>query len=186
MSRALVEAPLLRPSTEEWQDPLAYVRSVLDVVQQYGVARIQPPPTWQPPFAIQSSALKLRPTTQRTSELLQCDVGALNFMSGLREFLDSMGTPLRKLPILAGRELDLYSLYTTVERLGGYHSITQDKRWAEVCARPARWRPRIRAACTMRPLRRAALPKLPVAVECGRVEVVPLPARRLRSRVLTV
>jgi len=84
------------------------------------------------PFAINASALRLRPTTQRLSEMLEHDVCHARFMTSLREYLDSIGAPLRKAPVLAGREIDLYQLYEAVKSMGGYHAVTQDKRWADV------------------------------------------------------
>ena len=109
------------------RSPLARISS-----HRYGIARIAPPPDWNVPFAINASALRLRPTTQRLSEMLEHDVCHARFMTSLREYLDSIGTPLRKAPVLAGREIDLYQLYEAVKSMGGYHAVTQDKRWADV------------------------------------------------------
>lgn len=64
--------------------------------------------------------------------MLEHDVDHARFMMSLREYLDGLGMPLRKVPVLAGREIDLYQLYQAVDALGGYHAVTQDKRWAEV------------------------------------------------------
>lgn len=44
----------------------------------------------------------------------------LRFMKKLIEFSDASGTPLSKIPAVAGKELDLHLLYTIVAQRGGY------------------------------------------------------------------
>ena len=39
---------------------------------------------------------------------------------------------MRKPPLMGGREIDLYRLHQVVVSMGGYHVITQEKRWVEV------------------------------------------------------
>ena len=53
-------------------------------------------------------------------------------MIQLRSFLDGIGMPLRKHPLMGGREIDLYVLQQLVVAAGGYHRITQEKRWVEI------------------------------------------------------
>ena len=37
------EAPVFRPSSEEWEDPLAYVASIHETAAKFGIVRIIPP-----------------------------------------------------------------------------------------------------------------------------------------------
>jgi len=46
---ALPEAPLFTPTEEEFEDPLAYIKSIQMAVFDYGICRIRPPPSWNPP-----------------------------------------------------------------------------------------------------------------------------------------
>jgi len=47
----LREAPVFRPTEEEFADPMEYIRSIQAEVYEYGICRIQPPPSWKPPAA---------------------------------------------------------------------------------------------------------------------------------------
>ena len=40
--------------------------------------------------------------------------------------------PVKRFPLLGGRELDLYHLYLKVKSLGGSKRITQDRLWGDV------------------------------------------------------
>ena len=117
-----VDGPTLRPSLAEFADPFAYFRSVRPLVEQFGIALIVPPPGWKPPFALDSDSLRLRTTTQRISDLQATDdVSQACFLQGLREFLNAMGQPLTKIPLLGGKDIDLFRLYHAVTDMGGYH-----------------------------------------------------------------
>jgi histone demethylase JARID1 len=48
----LQEAPTYRPTTDEFKDPVHYIQSIREEAQQYGIVKIVPPDTWNPPFAI--------------------------------------------------------------------------------------------------------------------------------------
>jgi len=41
-------------------------------------------------------------------------------------------TPLRRIPTLGGRELDVYHLYQKVKSLGGAEAVSQARLWGEV------------------------------------------------------
>jgi hypothetical protein len=45
----IVDAPLFCPTEEEFADPMAYIRSVQAQAYEFGIFRIQPPPSFRPP-----------------------------------------------------------------------------------------------------------------------------------------
>ncbi|XP_057480253.1 putative lysine-specific demethylase JMJ16 isoform X3 [Actinidia eriantha] len=69
----LEEAPVFHPSEEEFKDTLKYVSSISPKAESYGICRIVPPPSWQPPCLLKEKNIwessKFTTFIQRINEL---------------------------------------------------------------------------------------------------------------------
>lgn len=66
----LREAPIFRPTQDEFLDPLAYIRSLRDEGSKSGIVKIVPPDNWNPPFAIDTEVRYLHDELQKTSSII--------------------------------------------------------------------------------------------------------------------
>lgn len=67
----LEEAPTYRPTEEEFKDPFAYMRKISPEASKYGIAKIIPPDSWKPDFAVDTEVCNIPsraylPTIQNT------------------------------------------------------------------------------------------------------------------------
>ncbi|XP_022758417.1 putative lysine-specific demethylase JMJ16 isoform X2 [Durio zibethinus] len=53
----LEEAPVFHPSEEEFNDALKYIESIRLKAEPYGICRVVPPPSWQPPCLIKEKGI---------------------------------------------------------------------------------------------------------------------------------
>ncbi|KAF5930522.1 hypothetical protein HYC85_031395 [Camellia sinensis] len=67
------DAPVFHPSEEEFKDTLKYVASIRPQAGSYGICRIVPPPSWQPPCLLKEKNIwecsKFTTYSQRINEL---------------------------------------------------------------------------------------------------------------------
>ncbi|KAL7109075.1 hypothetical protein ACP275_06G152700 [Erythranthe tilingii] len=69
----LEDAPVFYPSEEEFQDTLKYISSIRSKAEKYGICRIVPPPSWNPPCPLKEKSkwqsCKLSTRVQRIDKL---------------------------------------------------------------------------------------------------------------------
>uniref|UniRef100_A0A1J3JHA2 Lysine-specific demethylase JMJ18 n=1 Tax=Noccaea caerulescens TaxID=107243 RepID=A0A1J3JHA2_NOCCA len=68
------EAPVFSPSSEEFEDTLAYIEKIRPLAEPYGICRIIPPSTWKPPCRLKEKSIWEHtkfPTRIQNVDLLQ-------------------------------------------------------------------------------------------------------------------
>ncbi|XP_042381828.1 lysine-specific demethylase 5B-like isoform X1 [Zingiber officinale] len=141
-SSGVVEAPVFYPTEEEFVDPLAFIYKIRPQAEPFGICRIVPPRSWNPPFALDRSAFTF-PTKSQDIHLLQarppsCDPDTFRLEYG--RFLEShLGKRSTRRVVFEGEDLDLCRLFNAVKRYGGYDKVCAGKLWADVARfiRPA-------------------------------------------------
>ncbi|VDP93402.1 unnamed protein product [Echinostoma caproni] len=108
------EAPVFRPTEDEFRDPLEYLMKIRHIGTKTGICKIIPPKltcgffkftpqSWNPPFAVNMKEFSFTPRIQRLYEL--------------------EGGDKIRVPSIGGRYLDLHSLHKEVRSAGGYEKI---------------------------------------------------------------
>ncbi|EDV31945.1 uncharacterized protein Dana_GF14289 [Drosophila ananassae] len=128
------ECPVFRPTVEEFKNPLAYISKIRSVAEKCGIAKILPPATWSPPFAVDVDKLRFVPRVQRLNELEAKTRVKLNFLDQIAKFWELQGSSL-KIPMVERKALDLYTLHRIVQEEGGMEQTTKDRKWAKVANR---------------------------------------------------
>jgi len=133
----VLEAPVFRPSEEDFRDPMAYIAKIRAEAEAAGLCKIVPPPSWQPPFSVPED---LRFHT-RVQDLMQVDGVARverAYAHELRAFLFQRDAALRdeqkeRLPELPDGPLRLYRLHAAANRLGGPVALLSGRaRWEQL------------------------------------------------------
>ncbi|XP_017041263.1 lysine-specific demethylase lid [Drosophila ficusphila] len=128
------ECPVFRPTIEEFKNPLAYISKIRSIAEKCGIAKILPPATWSPPFAVDVDKLRFVPRVQRLNELEAKTRVKLNFLDQIAKFWELQGSSL-KIPMVERKALDLYTLHRIVQEEGGMEQTTKDRKWAKVANR---------------------------------------------------
>ncbi|KAK7080654.1 Lysine-specific demethylase 5A [Halocaridina rubra] len=128
------EAPVFKPTWEEFQDALGYINKIRPIAEQSGICKIVPPPDWQPPFAVDVDNFKFTPRIQRLNELEAHTRIKLNFLDQIAKFWELQGSSL-KIPVVERKALDLYSLHRYVWLEGGHEQVSRDRKWNKIASR---------------------------------------------------
>lgn len=129
-----LECPVFRPTPEEFKNPLAYISKIRPIAEKCGIAKILPPESWSPPFAVDVDKLKFTPRVQRLNELEAKTRVKLNFLDQIAKFWELQGSSL-KIPMVERKALDLYTLHRIVQEEGGMEQTTKERKWAKVANR---------------------------------------------------
>lgn len=128
------EAPVFEPSEEDFKNPLIYINKIRPIAEKYGICKIRPPASWQPPFTVDVEKLTFVPRVQRLNELEAETRIKLNFLDQIAKFWELQGSSL-KIPMVERKPLDLYTLHKVVNEEGGIEVVTKERKWSRVACR---------------------------------------------------
>lgn len=129
------EAPIFRPTPEEFEHPLRYIASIRPAAEAYGICKVIPPAGWKPPYVLDRESFRFKTRIQSVHELQErpdSQEAADLFQDDFTAFLQSTGRPVKKPPVFGGTPIDLAKLHKVVIRRGGYENVTKSKGWRDI------------------------------------------------------
>ncbi|XP_039134068.1 uncharacterized protein LOC120271455 isoform X1 [Dioscorea cayenensis subsp. rotundata] len=132
---SLPQAPVFFPTEEEFANPLEFISKIRPQAEPFGICRIVPPPSWNPPFVPDRETFSFPTKTQAIHRLQDrppsCD--PKTFHLEYARFLEShFGRRPKRRVVFDGDDLDLCRLFNAVKRYGGYEKVCKEKRWRDV------------------------------------------------------
>ncbi|GJJ07299.1 hypothetical protein Clacol_001499 [Clathrus columnatus] len=128
----LEDCPTYYPTSEEFSDPLNYIRSISDRAQEYGICKVVPPEDWNMPFVTDTETFRFKTRVQRLNSIEAASRAKLNFLEQLYRFHKQQGNSRVSVPTVNHKPLDLWLLRKEVQNAGGYETVTKSKRWGEL------------------------------------------------------
>jgi histone demethylase JARID1 len=126
------EGPVYHPSEEEFLNPLQYIAAIRPEAEKYGICKIVPPPSWKPPFMVDTETFEFNTRIQIVNEL-QIKVSSSPeyrvWNSKYLSFLKAHGKSKKRNPTFCGREIDLFKFHQLVDKKGGYKAVCEQKGW---------------------------------------------------------
>lgn len=131
----LPKAPVYRPTEEEFLNPLEYIAKIRPEAEQYGICKIVPPPSWKPPFMIDTETFEFNTRIQAVNELQNKVSSSPEYKAWnarYLQFLKTQGKTKKRNPTFIGRDIELFKLHNIVGKRGGYQKVCDQKGWREV------------------------------------------------------
>uniref|UniRef100_F1KQT2 [histone H3]-trimethyl-L-lysine(4) demethylase n=1 Tax=Ascaris suum TaxID=6253 RepID=F1KQT2_ASCSU len=124
-------APTYYPTEEEFADPITYIAKIKPEAERYGVVKIKPPPSFHPPFAIDSEHFEFTPRVQKLNQIEALVRAKLIFDTEIANFWHLKGQPLH-VPSIDNKYVDLFRLSTAVAQAGGAITVCNHKKWPQI------------------------------------------------------
>ncbi|KAK9709113.1 hypothetical protein K7432_018632 [Basidiobolus ranarum] len=136
----LKEAPTFYPTTEEFSNPLDYIKKIQPSAESFGICKIVPPKLLSLKSCLNLKTIFLRQPerpsviTQTTSTRPDTDpiLNSEDYIAQLFQYHSDNGQPIYKPPHLDHKPVDLYKLKFEVAHRGGFSKVTTEKKWAEI------------------------------------------------------
>ncbi|ORY58689.1 JmjC domain, hydroxylase-domain-containing protein [Leucosporidium creatinivorum] len=126
------EAPVYHPSVEEFAHPMEYIEKIAVEAKEYGICKIVPPEGWRPPFALDSETFRFKTRLQQLNSMEASARASLNFLEQLYLFHRQQGNSGISIPTIGTKPVDMWKLKREVSNLGGYATVTNERKWTTV------------------------------------------------------
>ncbi|KAJ8334256.1 hypothetical protein SKAU_G00398950 [Synaphobranchus kaupii] len=128
---SLTEVPVLRPGSREFQDPLAYLDSVREQAEPYGLCRVIPPADWRPECKLKDE-MRFVTQVQHIHKLGRRWGPNVQRLACIKKHLKSQGITMEEPPLIGGCELDLARFFQLINDMGGMQQVTDLKKWSKL------------------------------------------------------
>ncbi|KAJ7741026.1 jumonji superfamily protein [Mycena metata] len=128
----LQDCPAFYPTAEEFKDPMAYIRTISDRANAYGICKVVPPVGWKMPFVTDTANFRFKTRLQRLNSVEASSRAKINFLEQLYVWHQQQGNPRVSVPTINNKPLDLYLLRKEVRKLGGFYVVTKKKLWSDL------------------------------------------------------
>ncbi|XP_049696375.2 protein Jumonji isoform X2 [Helicoverpa armigera] len=127
----IVDAPIFRPTKEEFNDPIEYFEKIWPEAAKFGICKVVPPEGWNPTCRI-TDDLRFDVSNQYIPRLLNRWGPAARELSAIKLCLYQQRIKLVRPAVLDGVEVNLPKLYHTIQKHGGLENVMNKKRWTKV------------------------------------------------------
>ncbi|KIL70324.1 hypothetical protein M378DRAFT_20771 [Amanita muscaria Koide BX008] len=128
----LEDCPEFYPTSEEFKDPMSYIRSISDRARHYGICKVVPPEGWKMPFITDTEAFRFKTRVQQLNSIEASSRAKVNFLEQLYRFHKQQGNPRVAIPSINHKPVDLWLLRKEVQKMGGYDAVTKSKKWSDL------------------------------------------------------
>ncbi|KAI5621684.1 protein Jumonji isoform X1 [Silurus asotus] len=128
---ALPEAPVFRPNSREFQDPLVYLDTVRECAEVSGLCQVVPPPDWRPECKLNDD-MRFITQVQRVHKLGRRWGPNVQKLSCIKKHLKSQGISMEEPPVIGGCEVDLARFSELVSDMGGMQRVMDLKKWSRL------------------------------------------------------
>ncbi|XP_062865727.1 protein Jumonji [Trichomycterus rosablanca] len=128
---ALPEVPVLRPNSQEFQDPLVYLDSVKELAEPSGLCRVVPPPDWRPECKL-NGEMRFVTHVQHVHKIGRRWGPNVQKLACIKKHLKSQGISMEEPLLIGGCEVDLARFSELVSDMGGMQRVMDLKKWSRL------------------------------------------------------
>ncbi|CAK1540679.1 unnamed protein product [Leptosia nina] len=127
----LPEAPVFRPTPDEFKCPIKYIESRLEEASKFGLCKIIPPDGFKPPCKVDNE-MRFGTTNHYIGRMFRRWGSASRQLATIKVVLAPEKVPFKRPPLLGGIEVNLPKLFDIVQSMGGLKSKITAEQWDKI------------------------------------------------------